>query len=145
MPANLESIEQAIKDPISAGTNIIGKTLPARNIVETHYTGTQTMLASTHYITPGVAYKVVAIELTLSAAPTTGTQNLVITLDNGTGSAYDVTVYSVDLVAKALTSLIIPEDYEGFDPYKSSDVITAAWDNTDGKTWGLTFKHEVTG
>lgn len=126
---------------IAAGTNVIGKVLPAHTVVETSFTGTQTMLAATHKLAPGVAYKVLSIELHNNAAPTTGTQNLVITLDSGTSSAYDVVVLTIGLVANAVTDLI--RDFELY--CKSTDVITAAWDNTDGKTWGLTFKHEVTG
>jgi len=126
----------------AAGTAVMGKTLPARTIVETTFSATASMVVGTHKIAPGVAYKVVAVEIHNSAAPTTGTQNLVLTLDNGTGSAYDVTLLSLDLVANAVTDLrFIPEELL----CKSTDVITASFINSDAVTWGLTFKHEVTG
>lgn len=127
---------------LAAGTAIIGKVLPARTIVSTEFTGAVAIAAATHKLAPGVAYKVVAVELHTSAAPTTGTQNLVLTLDNGTGSAYDVTLLSIDCVANAITDLrLTPQELL----CKSTDVVTAAMVNSDAVTWGLTFKHEVTG
>ena len=125
---------------IAAGTAVIGKTLPARTVVETTFSATAAIAVGTHKLEPGVAYKVVAIELHNSAAPSTGTQNLVLTLDNGTGSAYDVTLLSIDCVANAVTDLrFIPEELL----CKSTDVITAALINSDAVTWGLCFKHEL--
>ncbi len=127
---------------IAAGTNVIGKTLPARTIVETQFSATASMVVGTHKLAPGVAYKVVAIEIHNSAAPSTGTQNLVLTLDNGSGSAYDVTLLSLDMVANAITDLrFTPEELL----CKATDVITASLINSDAVTWGLCFKHEVTG
>jgi len=127
---------------LAAGTAIIGKVLPARTIVETTFSGTSAIAVGTHKLAPGVAYKVVAIELHNSAAPSTGTQNLILTLDNGTGSAYDVTLLSLDAVANAISNLrYTPEELL----CKATDVITAALINSDAVTWGLTFKHEVTG
>ncbi len=125
---------------IGAGTAVVGKVLPARSIVETQFTGTGSMVVATAKIAPGVAYKVVAIELHLNAAVAIGTQNLVLTLDNGTGSAYDINILTIDMVANAVTDLIVtPADLL----CKSTDVITAAWDNNGSKTYGLTFKHEL--
>ena len=121
--------------------------VPTRQIiakapVETQFTLTETMVVGTHKLAPGIPYKVVAIELHCSAAPSSGTQNLVLTLDNGTGSAYDVTLLSLDLVANAVTNLrFMPEELR----CKATDVITAALTNSDKVTWGLVFKHEVTG
>ena len=114
----------------------------AKTVVETTFSATASMVVGTHKLDPGVAYKVIAIEIHNSAAPSTGTQNLVLTLDNGTGSAYDVTLLTLDLVANAVTDLrVLPEELL----CKSTDVITASFINSDVVTWGLTFKHEVTG
>jgi len=127
---------------LAAGTAIIGKILPARTVVETQFTGTGAVAVGTHKLAPGVAYKVVAIEFHNCAAPTTGTQNFILTLDNGTGSAYDLTLLSIDCVANAVTDLrVTPQELL----CKSSDVVTAALVNSDAVTWGLCFKHEVTG
>lgn len=125
----------------AAGTSVIGKVLPGRTIVETSFSSTASMIVGTHKLAPNVAYKVIAVEIHNSAAPTTGTQNLVLTLDNGTGSAYDVTLLSLDMVANAVTDLRhIPEELL----CKSTDVITASFINSDAVTWGLIFKHEAT-
>lgn len=111
-----------------------------RLIVETPFTGSGNLVVGTNKIAPGAAFKLVEIELHLSAAPTTGAQNLVITLDDGVAAAYDLVILTIDLVANAVTDLVIAPNKI----CKSSDVITAAWTNTDGRTYGLKFKHELT-
>ncbi len=123
---------------IASGSNLIGKVSePA--VVETPFTGTGNLVVATNKIAPAAAFKLVAIELHLSAAPTTGTQNLVLTLDDGVGSTYDLNILTVNLVANAITDLTIKPNMT----CKSTDVITAAWTNTDGVTYGLKFKHQL--
>lgn len=124
---------------LAAGTNVIGWVKRKRDIVETPFTGTGDVAVGTHKIAPAAAFKLVEIELHLNAAPTTGTQNLIISLDDGVGAAYDLVILSIDLVTNAVTDLVIKPDKL----CKSTDVITAAWTNTDGKTFGLKFKHEL--
>lgn len=109
----------------------------ASNTIEVPFTGTGNIVAGTHKCAPGVAWKLEEIELTLNAAPTTGTQNFVISKDDSGGTAYDNTILTIDLVANAVTSLIIKPDKN----LKSGDVVTATWTNTDGKTFGLIFKY----
>jgi hypothetical protein len=46
---------------------------------------------------------------------------------------------SIDLVANAITSLSFKPDKV----FKAADVITAAWTNSDSKTFGLKFKHQL--
>lgn len=108
-------------------------------IVETPFTGTGNLIVGTNKIAPGGAFELDEIELHLSAAPTTGTQNLVITLDDGVGSTYDLVILTLDLVANAVTDLVIKPAKK----CKSTDVITVAWTNTDGRTYGLKFKHHL--
>lgn len=108
--------------------------------VETPFTGTGNVVVATHKIAPGAAFKLTEIALHLSAAPTTGAQNLVITIDDGSGTAaYDEVILIIDLVANAVTDLVIRPNKT----CKAADVITAAWTNTDGKTFGLKFKHQL--
>ena len=123
---------------LAAGTAIIGRVLPLVT-VETPFTGAGNVVVGTHNIAPGAAFKLTEIELHLSAAPTTGVQNLVITLDDGVAAAYDVVILTIDLVANAITDLVITPNKT----CKATDVITAAWTNTDGRTFGLKFKHQL--
>lgn len=123
---------------LAAGTAIIGRILPLET-VETPFTGSGNVVVGTHKIAPGAAFKLTEIELHLSAAPTTGAQNLVITLDDGVGAAYDLVILTIDLVANAIVDLVITPNKT----CKAADVITAAWTNTDSRTFGLKFKHQL--
>lgn len=123
---------------LAAGTAIIGRVLPPAT-VETPFTGAGDLAVGTDKIAPGTAFRLVAIELHLNAAPTTATQNLVISKDDGVAAAYNLNILTLDLVANAITDLVIKPDM----PCKASDVITAAWTNTDTKTYGLIFKHQL--
>jgi len=158
---SFDATKDALKVVAQAATNVIGKvrlvtalghevtddTLDAvktrqrHSIVEVPFTGTGNVVVGTAKITPGAAFRLVEVELTITTggAPTTGTQNFVLTKDDGVGTAYDNVLLSLDLVANAVTSL-------SFKPKKSlkaTDVVTAAWTNTDGRTYGLIFKYEL--
>ncbi len=123
---------------IAAGTNLIGKVSEPAT-VETPFTGTGNLEVATSKITPGAVFKLTEIVLHLNAAPTTSTQNLVISVDDGVGGAYDENILTIDLVANAITDLVIKPNKV----CKATDVITAAWTNTDTKTYGLKFKHQL--
>ncbi len=123
---------------LPAGSNLIGKVSEPAT-VETPFTGIGNLVASTSKIAPAAAFKLTEIVLHLNAAPTTSTQNLVISVDDGVGSTYDENILTIDLVANAITDLVIKPDKV----CKSTDVITAAWTNTDGKTYGLKFKYQL--
>jgi len=108
--------------------------------VETPFTGTGNISASTAKIAPGAAFKLKEIELHLASAPTGANPNLVITLDEGGGTGYyDLIILTLDLVANAVTDLVIKPNKV----CKSTDVITAAWTNTNSIRYGITFKHQV--
>ncbi len=107
--------------------------------VETPFTGAGNVVVGTERIAPAAAFRLTEIELHLSAAPTTGAQNLVITLDDGVAPAYDLAILTLDLVANAVVDLVITPNKA----CKATDVITAAWTNTDGRTFGLKFKHQL--
>lgn len=132
-------IQADVVAALPAGPNLIGKVSePA--IVETPFTGTGNLVVGTHKIAPTAAFILQEITLHLSAAPTTGTQNLVITLDSAQGAAYDEVLSTLDLVANAVTDLSIKPKKR----LQSGDVVTAAWTNTNGVTYGLVFKHQLT-
>jgi len=123
---------------VNLTTGAVGK--EDEDVIETPFTGTGNVVVGTQKLAPGAAFRLVEVELTLSAAPTTGTQNLVLKKDDGSGTAaYDNVLLSIDLVANAVTSLVVKPDK----PLKASDVITAAWTNTDGRTFGLIFKYKL--
>ncbi len=126
-------------DP-AVGSTVYGMAYKEKRlIVETPFTGNGNVVVGTHRIVPGAAFKLVAIEIHLSAAPTTGVQNLVITKDDGVLAAYDLNVLTIDLVANAVTDLRIEPNLL----CKSTDMVTAAWTNTDARTYGLIFKYEL--
>jgi len=121
-----------------AGTAVIGKVSePA--VVETPFTGTGNIAVGVEKIAPAAAFKLVAIELHLSAAPTGANPNLVLTKDDGGSAVYDLNILTLDLVANAVTDLVVNPNLL----CKSTDVITAAWTNTNGVTYGLIFKHQL--
>lgn len=97
------------------------------------------MVIGIHKLAPAADFKLQEVSLHLSAAPTTSTQNLVITLDSAQGSAYDQVLLTIDLVANAITDLTIKPDRH----FQSGDVITCAWTNTNTVTYGLVFKHQL--
>ena len=126
------------KVTLAVGSALIGKVSEPAT-VETPFTGTGNLAVATNKIAPGASFKLTEIELHLNAAPTTGTQNLVITKDDGVGETYDGVILTLDLVANAVTDLVVRPNKT----CKATDVITAAWTNTDTKTYGLIFKHQL--
>ena len=88
-----------------------------------------------HTVTPGAIFKMVKVELHLSAAPTTS-ENFQIKVDAGDGAVYDVVLLKNDLSVGSITDLVwVPEDKMAMQ--KANDVIAITWTNTDTKTWGL--------
>lgn len=146
LSAKLRRVTQGLADILTglgtvilaAGTAIIGRVLPPET-VESPFTGAGNVVVGTERIAPAAAFRLTEIELHLSAAPTTGAQNLVITLDDGVAPAYDLAILTLDLVANAVVDLVITPNKA----CKATDVITAAWTNTDGRTFGLKFKHQL--
>lgn len=87
-----------------------------------------------HTVTPGAIFKIVKVELHLSAAPTTS-ENFKIAVDAGDGAVYDVVLLKQDLTIGSITDVVwTPDD---LDLHKANDVIAITWVNTNTKTWGL--------
>ena len=107
--------------------------------VETPFTGTGNIAVGVERIAPAAAFKLTEIELHLASAPTGANPNLVITLDDGVSSVYDLVILTLDLVANAVTDLVIKPNKV----CKATDVITAAWTNTNGIVYGIKFKHQL--
>ena len=85
-------------------------------------------------VNPGYRFKLLRIDLHLSAAPTTS-QSLTATVDSGLGAAYDTVIYSRDLTVGSLTDLVV--EFDGSFVYEADDHIDIAWTNTDTKTYGI--------
>jgi len=91
-------------------------------------------------LAPGAKFRLLRIELHLSAAPTTS-ENFTVDLDAGDGGAYDVNLHTEDLSAGSITDLLLTfgEGYE----YEADDEIDIAYDNTDEGTYGLRIEYEL--
>lgn len=93
-----------------------------------------------HTISPGLPFKIIKLELHLSAAITTS-ENLVVTCDAGDGAAYDVVLLKRDLQVGSITDVVwkpeIPDEYE------ADDVILIEWTNSQTKTYGLRLIYEL--
>ena len=91
-------------------------------------------------VNPAAKFRLLAITLHLSAAPTTS-QNFVATLDAGDGTAYDTVLITRDLTVGSVTDQVwvFGKGYE----FESDDHIDITWTNTDTKTYGLRVIYEL--
>lgn len=92
--------------------------------------------ASLSYTVPaGATFDLNSVTVKFSAAPVTS-EYLTITLDSALGAAYDVVLYKVDPAATSATSIVWQPDAPLY--LSPGDVVTLAYTNTDGRTWGAT-------
>lgn len=108
-------------------------------ILRIPFEGNGPMLAGV-VVPAGSTYRVVSVSLALNAAATTS-ENFEIGLDAGEGPNYDIYLYRLDLSAGATTDLFWTPDEELY--VRGGDNFGAAWDNTNGCTWGILFTVEV--
>ncbi len=123
---------------LPAGTNLLGK-VSEPVTVETPFTGNGDIAVAVEKIAPGAVFKLTEIQLHLASAPTGANPNLVITKDDGVDAVYDLVILTLDLVANAVTDLVIKPNMV----CKATDVITAAWTNTNTIVYGIIFKHQL--
>jgi len=114
---------------------------PLRSIIVVPFTGSGAIAADTARIQPGVKFRLLAVRLHMSAAPTTS-QNFTVTLDAGDGSAYDTVIYTRDLSVGSVTDLVIPFGGDEY-IYEKDDEIDCAYTNTDVGTYGLAIVYEL--
>lgn len=90
-------------------------------------------------LAPGVKFRLLRIELNLSAAATQDT--LTVTLDAGNGTAYDTILFSRAMGTGSVQDLVIPfgEKYV----FEADDEIDIAWTNTDARTYGGRYVYEL--
>ena len=105
--------------------------MKAENLIFVDWTGAGAIGATLVY---NQKYRLLRVELHLSAAPTTS-QNFTITRDDRRGSLFDAVFYKRDLSVGSVTDLIIPfgDGYE----FDKDDELDIAYTNTDGVTWGI--------
>ncbi|KKK94461.1 hypothetical protein LCGC14_2682630, partial [marine sediment metagenome] len=96
-------------------------------------------------LTPKTPYRLLDIELKISAAGTTE-EDFTVTKDATIGSAYDLLLYSVSTLTGSttggtITDLLVPfgEGYE----FSADDEMDVAWPNTENRTWGLTYRYQT--
>lgn len=92
-------------------------------------------IAST--LAPGVAFRLLAIRLHFSAAPTSA-GSLTATLDAEDGAAYDHVLINQSMVSVTDKQWIFGEGYE----FEDSDEIDVAYTNPDSRTYGLQYVYE---
>jgi len=85
-------------------------------------------------------WKVVQVTVHFSAAPTTS-ENLVLTLDNTTGVAYDTILYSVNPSLSSATDVVYVPDGEM--KFRSGDELKVTFTNTDARTYGLSVFYQL--
>jgi len=108
-----------------------------------YFTGAAAIAVGTAKIDPvGPQFKLLGVTCKFSAAPTTS-ESFVITLDSNLGAAYDVPLYSVDPSVGSLTSIVKTWDDDDAMIFDKGDVITAAYTNTDTRTYGLQIKYKI--
>ena len=117
----------------------MGTSNPFGSILIKSDIATATTGAIADAIAPKRHFRLLRVELHLSAAPTTS-QSFTVTLDAGDGETYDALLYSRDLSVGSVTDLVVPfgEGYE-FEP---DDEIDIAYTNTDAVTYGLRTVYE---
>ena len=102
----------------------------------TRFTGATAIAAATAKLTEiNRPFVLRSVRIHVGVAPTTA-ENLVIALTAKAGAAYNMTIHTIAM--SGVTDLIIP-----FDPeiqFATGDIVTAAWTNTDARTYGLVFE-----
>ena len=90
-------------------------------------------------ITPGDEFRLLSMMLHL-AVPDSTTENLVVALDAGDGTTYDIPFYTYDINSESATDVvkIFGAGYE----FEADDVITVALTNTGAAAYGLRVVYE---
>jgi hypothetical protein len=102
----------------------------AGRIVKYYGTGAA---ALSETVSPGDGYRILAVMLHLSAAPTTA-ESVTVTFDSSAGSSYD-TILNSQGMAGVTDYVWMPSN----DLYLvNADALAVAFTNTDTNTWGLT-------
>jgi hypothetical protein len=87
-------------------------------------------------VAPNIDWQLEEVRLTLSSAG--GAGSLTITVDHGSGSAFDVNLLTQDMtsVTTLVWSPARPKEF------RSNDEVDIAWANANGRTYGLEVIHK---
>ena len=107
------------------------------NVLHQKFTGA---VAISEALAPGVAFRLLRIEVKFSAAPTTS-QAFTVTCDAGDGAAYDILLDSVDPSSGSQTALVFKYGI-GYE-FEADDAIDIAYTNTDKKTISGRYVYEL--
>ena len=94
--------------------------------------GTETV---THRLLPGELFRLVEVRLHLDAAPSTGSDNFIFTIDSGEDAVYDAILETQDM--NSLADYNKSWGKNACHHMKSTDALIFAWANAESKTWGL--------
>jgi len=144
--ADIETATEAINTALQAG-GVTQTQLAAmvtslgfiRSVpVTTNTTGTVTAIAT---LSPGAAFKLVAVRFNLASA-LAAAETLTVTSDINTGAAYDTVLYTQDLGTPDIRDLVIPFGDE-YVFAAADDIVIALSANVGGDTWGCQTIHEL--
>ena len=107
------------------------------NVVYQRFTGA---VAIAEALAPGVAFRLLRIEVKFSTAPTTS-QSITVTCDAGDGAAYDILLDSVDPSSGSQTALVFTYGV-GYE-FEKDDEIDIAYTNTDTRTISGRYVYEL--
>lgn len=124
----------ATGDEITDDTNDAVKVQEKGNIVTYTVSDDTSPAAIALTANPGVAFRLLRVEVHLSAAPTTS-ENFTTTLDAGDGALFDVLLDSQDLSSGSLTDYIAVFG-KGWE-FEADDEIDVAYTNTDDGNYGV--------
>ncbi len=119
---------------LDAGSNVIGKVRNDPTVSQG--TGVGAIALATN---PSGVFRLLRVDLHLTAAPTTGT--FIVTVDAGDDAKHDTVLFSRDMAAGTPTDLVVP--FGGGYEFKENDDIDLEWPNANGNTYGVRVVYEL--
>ncbi len=133
---NLSAIKTAVEimDDWDDGSDHCEVVDPNRGPLVLNYTGAAAIDVDTAI---AADWELLSITLHLSAAGTTA-EDFTVKLDANDGSAYDTTIFELDLSTDSVTDLVLTPNEDGLPAhFESGDELDIDWPNTETRTYGL--------
>jgi len=127
---------------IAAGTNTIGKVNIKRVPVITATTDGESGETAIATLTPGAAFRLLGVRIHFNGA-LAAAETLTVTCDDGTATAYDTPIFTLDIGTPDIVDVKIP--FGGEDDFFASgdSIVIALSANTANRTWGCKTLHEL--